>query len=438
MWALGLQEMPANESDTTKGLSAVKPGVTQPPPLSQIFLSLQSQPAKLKAINHAMQTLRVLCCREFVSSAIKSKESTESVSLEESSHFMADVENNDESFEMEAQLVEAQKKAKIMEKMAGIQPETITSVDQLGMSTTDIRKKRTRSQVSKSISFLSPESIQPFMQSTVHDCNSMINFLRLVIPSPSACSYKNVMSQALSTLARSFPTVADSVVDSCVSILEEIIASPADANSSSEQQGSNSVTLMQPVIQESDHPYRTESHSAGVVTIPGAKSLRIQFDFKCYTEPSKDILTLMDGQNNIIEHLSGRVYKDWNAEICVIGDTLKWRFSATSNLNFQASNAVDEGRHWGWCFMVFPSPGGGGAWSKGSMSPMGLSHHSNALMVSDRQALSQPCFEVAKHLLDNNCLIVSMVEQSLVAKLALALASCAQLSYLGKFVKSFY
>ena len=433
MWALGLQEMAANESADLSSISSVKPGVTQPPPLSQIFLSLESQPAKLKAINHAMQTLRILCCRELVSCAIKSKESAESVSLDESSHFMTDVEHDD-SFETESQLVEAQKKAKIMEKMAGIQPETITSVDQLGMSATDIQKRRTRSQVSKSVSFLSPDSVQPFMQNIVYDCNSIINFLRLVIPSPSACSYKNVLSQALSLLARSYPLVADSIADSCVSILEEIVASPSDSNSGApELRGSNSGMLMQPVIQESEHPYRTDSHSAGVVTIPGAKSLRVQFDFKCYTEPNKDILTLMDGQNNIIEQLSGRVYADWNAEICVIGDTLKWRFSATSNVNLQNPNTmdVDEGRHWGWCFMVFPSPGGGSALSKGPVSTVSLSHLSNALLVSDRQALSHPCFEVVKHLLDNGCLIVSMVEENLVAKLALALASCAQLSHLG-------
>ena len=57
----------------------------------------------------------------------------------------------------------------------------------------------------------------------------------------------------------------------------------------------------------------------------GARYLRIQFDAKCHTEPKMDVLTLMDGHNNTIEQLSGRRYKDWNGEVFVMGDTVKWR-----------------------------------------------------------------------------------------------------------------
>ncbi len=429
LWALGLDDdtqVMSKESRQSSVTSFVKRGVIQPPSLTEIFLSIERDQDKLRAVRHGMQALKILFCRETVLAAIQPNDEFSDENVHAFSRSVADNGHADEfpsSDDVANQTEDLDaKKCKMLEEIAEIRAETITSVDQLGMSPLSVAKANNRLRA-KSVSV--PEVLDPFMQTVSKECNNLINMFRLAIPSPYCGSARLVLSQCLSLMCKKNMTVADSVADVCLSILEEIVSNSAEISS---EVSNNANTLMQPVLQESDHPYRTDSHSVGVVSVPGARFLRVQFDSKCCTEPQTDLLTLMDGENNIIEQLSGKEYSDWNEEICIIGDTVKWRFSATSNAAFNR-NCSKDGDYWGWCFMVFPS---------GTTSPackavagMSLLSNPNDLLVSDRQALNQPCFEVVKEMLDNGCLAVNMVDPNLVAKLALSLASCAQLSCLG-------
>ena len=78
-------------------------------------------------------------------------------------------------------------------------------------------------------------------------------------------------------------------------------------------------SVPQPVIQESSHPYTHDAMQTGNVRIPGAESLRIEFDKSCSTERRHDPLTIMDGSGRIVSIRSGREWQDWCAELRVAG-----------------------------------------------------------------------------------------------------------------------
>ena len=96
-------------------------------------------------------------------------------------------------------------------------------------------------------------------------------------------------------------------------------------------------TPPQPVIQESAHPYIDEASMGGQVRIPGAESLRIEFDRQCSTERRHDPLTISDATGRIVAIRSGRDWTDWGAELRVQGDELRWKFSSDGSVN-----------GWGW------------------------------------------------------------------------------------------
>ena len=476
LWALGLEEETARQNGTSSGTptipaysssssvtSFVKRGVMQPPSLSKILLSIRSDQDRMRAVRQVMQALKILFCREAVLSALQTSNSPEhhheiSVSNTNENNGSKSVEVDvveDAVIEVEptdqAGVKEEEKKLKMLETIADMQPETITSVDQLGVSSPTsasvglLTSNSSRVRLMSSMSGTNDFMMDNFAQLVSRESQGLMNLLRMAIPSPACCSSRGILTRFLSMLAKKNMTVADSVVDVCVSILDEIVANSPEISSDVRNSGS---VLMQPVLQESDHPYRSNSQAVGAVTIPGARFLRIQFDTKCRTEPNLDVLTLMDGENNVIEQLSGRNYKDWNEEICIIGDTVKWRFSASSTntslhkshgaCNITEGSTSDEISRWGWCFMVFPSgatcESANATGADGKNGAGVLMGNPNDLLLSDKQALRQPCFEVVREMLDRGCLNVQLVDSNLVAKLALALASCAQLSCLGKIL----
>lgn len=57
----------------------------------------------------------------------------------------------------------------------------------------------------------------------------------------------------------------------------------------------------------------------GHVVLPGAESLRVEFDRQCSTEKRHDPLTLSDGVGRILAIRSGRDWADWSQEVRVQG-----------------------------------------------------------------------------------------------------------------------
>ena len=74
----------------------------------------------------------------------------------------------------------------------------------------------------------------------------------------------------------------------------------------------------QPVVQESSHPYTDDTTLTGHVVLPGAESLRVEFDRLCSTEKRHDPLTLMDAVGRIVAIRSGRDWTaDWSQQVSV-------------------------------------------------------------------------------------------------------------------------
>ena len=53
--------------------------------------------------------------------------------------------------------------------------------------------------------------------------------------------------------------------------------------------------------------------------LPGAESLRVEFDRLCSTEKRHDPLTLMDAVGRIVAIRSGRDWAEWSQEVRVQG-----------------------------------------------------------------------------------------------------------------------
>ena len=98
----------------------------------------------------------------------------------------------------------------------------------------------------------------------------------------------------------------------------------------------------------------------------------------------------------------GREWADWSQELRIPGDELRWKFTSDGSVN-----------GWGWCFTVYP------------IMPVAAP----ADLLSDRTILSRPTIDLVTYLLDFN--LQMTLEKGIVARLAAALASCAQLSSLG-------
>lgn len=91
-----------------------------------------------------------------------------------------------------------------------------------------------------------------------------------------------------------------------------------------------------------------------------------------------------------------------------VGDTLRWKFTSDGSVN-----------GWGWKFTVYP------------IMPCAGPHD----LQSDRAVLSQPCIDLVMCLLDGRLDIGS--DRNIISRLAAALAACAQLSSLGKWITYF-
>ena len=105
--------------------------------------------------------------------------------------------------------------------------------------------------------------------------------------------------------------------------------------------------------------------------------------------------------------ISGREWTDWSQELRVPGDEIRWQFTSDGSVN-----------GWGWLFTVYPI--------MPAAAPMD--------MLSDRTVLSRPSIDLVTCLLGFNLQL--NLDKNIVARLAAALAACAQLSSLGKLNSS--
>ena len=71
------------------------------------------------------------------------------------------------------------------------------------------------------------------------------------------------------------------LLELCISELEDVATDNSSVHSG-----------FQPVVQESSHPYIDDTNTSGVVKIPGAEGLRVEFDKQCSTE-RRLVLALM-------------------------------------------------------------------------------------------------------------------------------------------------
>lgn len=79
---------------------------------------------------------------------------------------------------------------------------------------------------------------------------------------------KEMLSDVLTSLAKSNPAVAEMLLELCVTELEDVAADRDSGRS-----------LAQPMVQESPHPYTDDTSLAGHVKIPGMILLMLHLVF---------------------------------------------------------------------------------------------------------------------------------------------------------------
>ncbi|XP_031621811.1 probable E3 ubiquitin-protein ligase HERC2 [Contarinia nasturtii] len=182
----------------------------------------------------------------------------------------------------------------------------------------------------------------------------------------------------------------------CVMILETCITELEDLCTSRNFLGK----IPRPVLQETSHPYIDNITLVGHVRMPKAEALRLEFDPLCSTEKRNDPLVIMDGAGRVIATRSGRDFSQWQPEIRIPGEEMRWKFSSDSSVN-------------GWGFKF---------WVHAIMPPAFLQENG-----SDRTLLSQPSMDLVISLLDSS---LEPPNQNILLRLASALSTSAQLSTL--------
>uniref|UniRef100_A0A2C9K806 HECT-type E3 ubiquitin transferase n=1 Tax=Biomphalaria glabrata TaxID=6526 RepID=A0A2C9K806_BIOGL len=225
---------------------------------------------------------------------------------------------------------------------------------------------------------------------TVEDARILVDLLKLSV-ARRMNGAKKTLSVVLTALGKASSQVTEMLLELCVTELEDVATDSETGRSSAK-----------PVVQESAHPYTDDSSHTGVVKIPGAEALRVEFDRHCSTERRHDPLTIMDATGRTVAVRSGREWSDWFQELRIPGDELKWKFTSDGSVN-----------GWGWYFTVYPI--------MPAAAPLDT--------LSDRTILSRPSIDLVTCLLDFK-LEVSL-DRNIIPRLAAALAACAQLSSLG-------
>ena len=184
--------------------------------------------------------------------------------------------------------------------------------------------------------------------------------------------------------------VAVLLLELCITELEDVAASTDLSTSSASA-----------VVQETPHPYPDDWDQTGSVRIPGAESLRVEFDRQSSTERRHDVLEIADGVGQVLATRSGREWSDWSSEIIVPGEEMRWRFSSDNSVN-----------GWGWRFTVHPT-----------MPPKAARS-----TLPDRVIQSKPSIDLVSCLLDFR--LESAPGVDALPRLASALAACGRMQSL--------
>lgn len=153
-----------------------------------------------------------------------------------------------------------------------------------------------------------------------------------------------------------------------------------------------------------------DSVLTGHVKVPGADSLRVEFDQQCSTERRHDPLFITDWSGRIVANRSGREWSDWAAELVIPGNELRWRFCSDSSVN-----------GWGWKFTVYPI-----------VLTTQKTLNTELENVSDRAVISRPSISLVVSLLNSSDqVLLTNACKATVLRLGAALASCAQLNCLS-------
>ncbi|XP_055844671.1 probable E3 ubiquitin-protein ligase HERC2 isoform X2 [Episyrphus balteatus] len=222
------------------------------------------------------------------------------------------------------------------------------------------------------------------------EAKSLVELLKLSVAGRTGPqSTSQTIADTLIALGSNSPVIGAMLLETCITELEDLCTSRHCLGK-----------IPKPVMQESSHPYVDNVTAFGHVKIPGAEVLRLEFDSQCSTEKRNDPLVIMDGSGRVIATRSGREFSQWAPEIRIPGDEVRWKFTSDSSVN-----------GWGWKFWVHA------IMPAASMQERG----------SDRSILSQPSMPLVMALLDSR---LGPNNNSVLLRLAAALAACAQLSSL--------
>ena len=123
------------------------------------------------------------------------------------------------------------------------------------------------------------------------DARMLVDLLKLAVTGRCSDRSRESLSTVLSALGATNALVGDMLLELCVTELEDVATDTERLKS-----------VPHPVTQESSHPYTDDAILTGHVRIPGAESLRVEFDRQCSTERRHDPLTIMDGTGMIKFH----------------------------------------------------------------------------------------------------------------------------------------
>ncbi|CAH0559020.1 unnamed protein product [Brassicogethes aeneus] len=225
-----------------------------------------------------------------------------------------------------------------------------------------------------------------------NDARLLVDLLKLAVADRIEDDQaKDILSSVLITMGSCNSSIGAMLLELCVTELEDTSNSTQTLSSSPH-----------PVVQESSHPYIDDITLRGHVRLPGADALRVEFDRRCSTERRHDPLQITDSSGRVVATKSGREWTDWSSELRISGDELRWTFQSDSSVN-----------GWGWRFTVYPV----------------ITNRGIGEIGSDRAVLSQPSMDMVVSLLDPR--LYPAADAALMSRLAAALASCSQLSFLS-------
>lgn len=421
--AVGLLDSAVEESGPLSS-GAGLPVKSQRPSLSKIILSMESNLSKRQALFHILQALQILYSRDAIVESLSCQHDLLTSSDNSNDHLTADSPSSMSPLptprssvpvnsELSADAVSAaavpaaMSQSSEQEGVLGPLPnmhllakasptasfvsQTFTSTEQItsGFSGREIEgQQKDPSFECDNVSMTLDDFTRKL---TVDDARAIVDLLKLAVANRAGTKAKDTLAQLLIALGKMSYQVAEMLLELCVTELEDVAQDTETVHN-----------LAVPVVQESPHPYTDDMCTTGSVRIPGAEGLRVEFDRQCSTERRHDPLTIMDGMGRSISVRSGREWSDWSQELRLTGDELHWKFTSDGSVN-----------GWGWRFTVFPI--------MASLAPLD--------MLSDRTVLSRPSVALVTCLLDFK--LPSANDRNIVARLAAALAACAQLSSLG-------